>query len=204
MHTYLVARTKQLHRTSQHTPPSSVLLTQTHQFAHSTTHTSTCTPPHTPHTSTCTLPHTPPQHVLLHTSHKLTSVNTHITITRGGNGPLHAGAPGNADLVMWKPCFACVRVVWCFGDCGTVSLLHASAVGCANSGSTVGLCSDLPFVVQVSIFLHAVVGLQASPRFSAVGALSPSWQIRCAQHGGYKRRVKWLRRRPQQHPRMRV
>ena len=61
------------------------------------------------------------------------------------------------------------------GDCAAVSLLHASAVGCANSGSTVGLCSDLPFVVQVLIVVHTVVGLRAFPRFSAVGALSPCW-----------------------------
>ena len=71
----------------------------------------------------------------------------------------------------------CARRLLLIWDCGTVSLLHASAVGCANSGSTVGLCSDLPVVVQVSIFLHAVVGMHASPRFSAVDALSPSQQI---------------------------
>ena len=101
----------------------------------------------------------------------------HITITRCRNGSSSAGAPGIANHVI-RPCFfACVRVICCFVDCDTVFPLHASAVGRANSGSPVGLCSDLPLMVQVLIFLHAVVGLQASPRFSAVGALSPSRQI---------------------------
>ena len=96
-----------------------------------------------------------------------TTISTpgHITITRGSNGPSTRGAPGNADHVIWKQCFfACVRVVCCSGDSGTVSPLHASENGCANSGTAVGLCNGPYFVVQVSIFLHAVVGLQASPR----------------------------------------
>ena len=80
-----------------------------------------------------------------------------------------------------------MRVVCCSGDSGTVSPLHASEVGCAKSGTialfdagpgtTVRLCSGPYFVVQVLVFLHAVVDLQASPRFSAVGASSPSRQI---------------------------
>ena len=86
------------------------------------------------------------------------------------------GCPGFANHVIWKSCFACVRVVCCSGDSGTVSPLHASAVGCANSGFPAGWCSDLPCDVQVCPF-QAVVGLRASPRFSAVGALSPSRQI---------------------------
>ena len=44
-------------------------------------------------------------------------------------------------------------------------------------GQLLGCAVVSLFVVQVSIFLHAVVGLQASPRFSAVDALSPSRQI---------------------------
>ena len=45
---------------------------------------------------------------------------------------------------------------------------HGLLLGCA----VISFCD-----VQVSIFLHAVVGLQASARLSAVGALSPSRQI---------------------------
>ena len=125
--------------------------------------------------------HTHAQHTEPHTrtdprQRTHTPVNTHTDIPQPSPGVgtvPHAGAPGDANHVIWKPWFACVRFVCCqFWDSATVSLLHASAVGCANSGSTVGLCSNLPYDVQVFLF-HAVVGLQASPRFSAVGSLSP-------------------------------
>ena len=135
----------------------------------------------TPHVTSHTSPHRPPSTHTDTAQHTRPPRHRHITITRVATVPPR-GCPGNANHVIWKPCFfACVRVVCCFGDSGTVSPLHASEVGCANSGSTVGLCSDLPFMVQVSIFLHAGVGLQASPRCSAVSTLSPSRQIPCAR-----------------------
>ena len=123
----------------------------------------------------------------------------HITINRGSNGP-------STRRVMLITFFGShvsshVRVVCCSGDCGTVSPLHASEIGCAHSGTTVGLCSDPHFVVQVSIFFHAVVGLQVSPRFPAVGTIGKS-QVRAARRIG-RRRVKCPRRRPR-YPRMRV
>ena len=112
-----------------------------------------------------------------HLARKTTmSTRGRITITRGCNGP--------------STRVPCVMLITSFGShvsscvCASFAVLgtlgqslHASEVGCANSGSAVGLCSDLSFMVQVSIFLHAVVGLQASPRLSAVGALSPSREI---------------------------
>ena len=65
----------------------------------------------------------------------------------------------------------CARSFAVLGTVGQSLPLHASVVGCAHSGPTVGLRSDLYFVVQVSIFLHTVDGLQASARFSAVGCV---------------------------------
>ena len=101
---------------------------------------------------------------------------------QGFKRSLHAGAPGNAEHAIWKPCFfACVRVVSCSG-------------GLWDSLSSPRFCSWMcefrvycwvvqwsPFCGASPIFLHTVVGLQASPRFSAVGALSQCRQIRGAR-----------------------
>ena len=78
----------------------------------------------------------------------------HITITRGSNGP-STGAPGNANHVIWKPSFfrVCARRLLFWGLCFSLSSPR--------------FCS----------WMCAVVGLHVSPRFSAVGALSPNLQI---------------------------
>ena len=70
-----------------------------------------------------------------------------------------------------------MRVVCCSGDCGTVSPLHASEVWMCEFRDYCWVVQWSLFLWCKSFFLHAVVGLQASPRFSAVGALSPSRQI---------------------------
>ena len=92
------------------------------------------------------------------------SIPGHNTITSGRNAP-STRVPR-------------VMLITSFGTHGSrvCASFAVGAVG-ANSGSTVGLCSDFPFVVQVSIFFRTVVGLPASPRFSALGALSPCRQI---------------------------
>ena len=104
-----------------------------------------------------------------------------------------------------KPCFACVRVVSCSGDCATVSLLHASAVGCASSGSPVGLCSDLLVVMCKSQF-SSKQSLDCKPLHDSqqlVRCLRVGKSlVRAARRIG-RRRVKWPRRRPR-HPRTRV
>ena len=56
-----------------------------------------------------------------------------------------SGAFGkNVNHVIWKPWFAYVRVVCCFGDCYSLSPPRF----CTRF--TDGLCSDLPFLVRVS------------------------------------------------------
>ena len=112
---------------------------------------------HSTHTSTCT-----------------NTQNTHNTHHhhQGLERSLHAGAPGNCNHDIWKPRFACVRVDGCSGDYATVSLLHASAVGCARLG-----CAVISLMMCKCFFFQAVVGLHASPRFSTVGSLSPCQQI---------------------------
>ena len=98
-----------------------------------------------------------------------------------------------------------MHVDCCSGDCGTVSPLHASEVGCANLGSTVRLCSALSCMVQ---------GLNFSYRQSMDCKLLHDSQqlVRCLRVGKSmvraaqridRRRVKWPRRRPR-HSRMRV
>ena len=103
-----------------------------------------------------------------------------------------AGARGtgttgeNADRVMWKPCF--VRVCSTFAVnlgtvCAAVSLLHASAVGCASLGFPAGLCSDFLCDVQVFPF-QAVVGCMShhdSQQLVRCLRVVNPW---CALHGG--------------------
>ena len=115
-----------------------------------------------------------------------TSTPGHITITKSSNGP--------STRVPWVMLitsfgshvfFARVRVVCCSGYCGTVSPLHASEIGCANSGTTVGLSSGNDFVVQ---------SLKFSPRsrwFASLSTILSSWCVVsesanpwCGQHGG--------------------
>ena len=70
---------------------------------------------------------TQPTHEHTHTK---TSVNTHITITRSRNGPS-------------------TRMPRVMLITATVSLFHASAFGCANSGFLAGFCSGLFHDVKV-------------------------------------------------------
>ena len=88
---------------------------------------------------------------------------------KGQERSLHAGAPGHANHVSRKPWFACVRVD-CrqFRDCATMSLLHASAVGCANSESPAGLCSDL--VIRVARMAMSADAVAATPAWTEKSA----------------------------------
>ena len=151
---------------------------RTHFAAHTDQHTTTHT-----HTNMRS-PHTPQ-----------TLINTHITITRSRNGPSMRVA-----WVMLNTSFrsddsrVCGSFAVNFGT-GRQSLLHASAVGCANSGSPAGLCSDLPCDVQV-------FSLPSRRWFACLTTIISSWCVVsvsanpwCVQRIG-RRRVKWPRRRP--------
>ena len=123
---------------------------------------------------------------------------------QGFKQSLHAGAQGSADHVIWKPCFfACVRVVCCSGDCGTVSPLHTSEVGCANTGLLrfavvlILWCNSQFFSTQ-SLVCKSPHDSQQLVRCLRVGKSL----VRAARRIG-RRRVKWPRRRPR-YPRMRV
>ena len=141
------------HTTAHHSTPQHTTAhhsTPQHSTAqHSTPHHTT--PHHTHiHTSKFTLLHTPDTHPHAHSKHPHTDNRQH--------GTHRSPSPGGL---------------------GTVSPLHASEVPwiMRNQGLLLGCAVVLILCVQVDFFLHAVVGLQASPRFSAVGALSPSRQI---------------------------
>ena len=99
----------------------------------------------------------------------------HITITRGSNGP-----STRVPQVMLNTSFGShvySRVCASFAVLGTVgqSLLSTLLKLDVRIQGPLLVCAVVLILwCKSSSFLHAVVGLQASPSFSAVGALSPS------------------------------
>ena len=141
---------------------------RTHFAAHTDQHTTTHT-----HTNMRS-PHTPQ-----------TIIDTHITNTRSRNGPSM-----RVPRVMLNTSFGshvssrvCGSFAVNFGT-GRQSLLHASAVGCANSGSPAGLCSDLPCDVQVFSFPSRRWFACLTTILSSWCDVSVSANPWCVQHGG--------------------
>ena len=101
-----------------HTHTHQHVLRPTHQHAHRHITTHTHINMHTPtyrHPSTHTHTHT-------HSTH------THITITRSRNGPSTRVLRVMLNTSFGKPCFACVRVVCCSGDCAQGLLLGCAVI----------------------------------------------------------------------------
>ena len=102
----------------------------------------------------------------------------HITITRGSNGP-STWVPRVMPITSFGS-HVSSRVCASFAVLGTVgqSLLSTLLkLDVRIQGLLLGCAVVLILWCKSQFFFHAVVGVQASPRFSAVGALSPCPQI---------------------------